>query len=105
MAAAAAPSSAAASASGSSRVTTRECVQPGVLTEPGSPNCGCSSGVPASASSIDADSAPTSIRASQIGSACAASVRKLILRQPISVLDLALGRELLLEIVDAGAAF
>jgi hypothetical protein len=42
----------------------RERSQPGRLIEPGSPNCGCSSAVPASASSMLAASAPASSSAS-----------------------------------------
>ena len=43
--------------------------QPGVVTEPGSPNCGVSRSVPASASSMLAESAPDSSRASASASA------------------------------------
>src|SRR5574343_1885246 len=101
----AAPISAATSSSGWSNTTTRECAHPGVVTEPGSPNCGCSSGVPASASSMEADKAPASIRASQIGSAEAASVRKLTLCQAILFVQLVALGQLVLQIVNAGAAF
>jgi hypothetical protein len=65
------------SVSGLSRATTSERAQPGRLTEPGSPNCGCSSGVPASASSMLAARAPASSSASASASACWQSVRML----------------------------
>src|SRR5574343_648931 len=102
--AAASPTIAATSASGSNKATIRERCQPGVVTEPGSPNCGFSSAVPASASSIEADSAPASISASHNGSACSASESRVTFCQAILLLHFVFGRQLVLQIMDAGAA-
>src|SRR5690606_11468881 len=72
---------------------------------PGSPNWGFSASVPASASSMDTDSAPASIKASDSASAFSASACRVTeIHMARSILDFAAVGELVLQIMDAGAA-